>query len=73
MLILIECCPALSPESFSSLLPGGILRSFRSSALLSWVSFLKAPRWRFAGTAFDRSRFHSFSVSLSAKPFIILQ
>ena len=64
--------PSRSPDSFSNLFAGGILKSFKVLELLIMRSFLSAVCWMSCGSLLDPSRLYTFSVSLSLNDFIIL-
>jgi hypothetical protein len=70
-LILTLNCPSRSPVSFSNLLAGGILKSFKVLELLIIRSFLSAICCMSRGSLFDPSRLYTLSVSLSLNDFII--
>ena len=60
------CCPLRSPRSFSNRLPGGTLRSSRTSAASRISNFRNAARWVLKSSLLERSRRQTRSVSLSA-------
>ena len=64
-------CPSRSPVSFSNLLAGGILKSFKILELLIIRSFLSAICCMSRGNLFDPPRLYTFSVSLCLNDFII--
>jgi hypothetical protein len=65
------CCPVRSPFKSSSLLPGGVVRSFSEAARLSHRNFLLAVSCISRGSFLEYPLLKICSVSLHAKLLII--